>query len=167
MTNSTNKLTIALFLIYLFVLAWILLFKLGVQFSYMEKRSVSLIPFREPFDVGETILNMVIFIPLGIYAGILFRRWNPGRMICFFFLTSLIIEGLPFVFRIGAFALTDTITNTFGGFMGLLVGKAIGKLFANSVKAQKFINIGATIGTAVMILLLILLKTNRLGIRYQ
>ena len=45
--------------------------------------------------------------------------------------------------------------------------KGIEKIFKNSVKAQKFINILATIGTFVMILFLFLLRTNQLWIRYQ
>jgi glycopeptide antibiotics resistance protein len=65
--NKTNKLTSVLFIIYLIVLFWILLFKLGVRFSYMENRNVNLIPFGK-IDVSETILNVVIFVPLGIYA---------------------------------------------------------------------------------------------------
>jgi glycopeptide antibiotics resistance protein len=79
--NVTNRLTNVLFIIYLIVLSWILLLKLGVRFSYMGNRSVNLIPFSEPLilngkmDVGEIILNVVILVLLGIYAGILFERW--------------------------------------------------------------------------------------------
>ncbi|MGN6351827.1 MAG: VanZ family protein, partial [Parafilimonas sp.] len=67
-----NKLTKTLFIIYLIALCWILLFKLGVQFSYMNNRSVNLIPFRNlltsngKVDIGETVMNVIIFIPLGI-----------------------------------------------------------------------------------------------------
>ena len=59
--NIINKVTTVLFIIYLIALFWILLFKLGVRFSYMENRSVNLIPFSEPLisngkiDVGEII----------------------------------------------------------------------------------------------------------------
>jgi glycopeptide antibiotics resistance protein len=77
------------------------------------------------------------------------------------------VEGLQFIFRVGAFDSTDTITNTVGGLIGLLLFKAIEKLFKNSVKAQKFINIIAATGTALMMLFLVLLKTNHLWIRYQ
>ena len=93
----TNKLTTVLFIIYLIALFWILLFKLGVRFSYMENRSVNLIPFSEPLisngkiDFGEIILNVVIFVPLGIYAGVLFKRWTFGKKLFFFFLISLIV----------------------------------------------------------------------------
>ena len=164
--NKTNKLANVLFIIYLIVLFWILLFKLGVQFSYMQNRNVNLIPFGK-IDVSETILNVVIFVPLGIYAGVLFKRWGFVKKLFFFFLISLMFEGLQFIFRIGAFDITDIITNILGGIIGLLIFEAIEKLFNNSVKSRKFITIIAAIGTVLMISLLLLLKLNMLPIRYQ
>jgi glycopeptide antibiotics resistance protein len=171
--NVTNKLTTVLFIIYLIALFWILLFKLGVRFSYMANRSVNLIPFSEFFisngkiDVGEIILNVVIFVPLGIYAGVLFKRWTFVTKLFFSFLVSLLFEILQFILRIGAFDITDIITNTMGGIIGLMIFAAIEKVFSNSVRAQKFINIIAAIGTALMISLLLLLKMNMLPVRYQ
>jgi len=171
--NSVNKLTFVLFVIYLIALLWILLFKLGVRFSYMENRNVNLIPFNEPFilngktNFGEIIMNLVIFVPLGIYAGILFKKWIFGKYLFFFFLISLFVEGFQFILRIGAFDITDIITNTVGGITGLMLFKAIEKVFKNSVKAQKFVNIIAGIGTVLVILFLFLLKTNNLWIKYQ
>ena len=171
--NSANNLTKALFIFYLIALFWILLFKFGVRFSYMGTRSVNLIPFSEFFlsnvkiDRAELILNVVIFVPLGIYSGVLFKNWVWGHKLFFFFLTSLMFEGLQFIFRIGAFDITDIITNILGGIIGLLIFETIEKLFNNSVKSQKFINTIATMGTAIMISLLLLLKLNMLPIRYQ
>jgi len=164
--NKTNKLINVLFIIYLIALFWILLFKFGVRFSYMENRNVNLIPFAK-IDVAEIILNVVFFVPLGIYAGVLFKRWGFVKKLFFFFLISLMFEGLQFIFRIGAFDITDIITNVLGGIIGSLIFEAIEKLFNNSVKAQKFITIIAAIGTALMISLLLLLKLNMLPIRYQ
>ena len=171
--NVANRITIILFISYLVALCWILLFKLGVRFSYMGNRRVNLIPFSEPLilngkiDVGEIILNVVIFVPLGVYTGILFERWIFGRKLFFLFLISLIVEGLQFILAVGAFDITDIITNTLGGIIGLTIFKAIEKGFNNSVKAQKFINIISAVGTALMILLLLLLKMNMLPVRYQ
>lgn len=173
MQKSTNKLTNALFIIYAIGLFWILLFKLGVQFSYMSKRNVDLIPFSESFatngkiDIVEIILNVMIFVPLGIYTGVLFKKWTFRNNLLFFSLVSLMFEGLQFIFKIGAFDITDIITNTTGGIIGLIIFKAVEKSFKNSVKAQNFINIIAGIGTAVMILCLLLLKLKMLPIRYQ
>lgn len=51
--------------------------------------------------------------------------------------------------------------------MGLMIFKAIEKVFKNNLKAQKFINIIAAIGTVLMILLLLLLILKMLPVRYQ
>jgi glycopeptide antibiotics resistance protein len=166
--NVTNRLTTVLFIIYLIAICWILLLKLGVRFSYMEKRSVNLIPFSEPLILNsENILNVLIFVPLGIYAGILFERMSFGKNLLLFFLLSSIVEGLQYILRVGAFDVTDIITNTLGGVIGLIIFRVIGKAFSDRVKAQKFINIIAATGTILMIFLLVLLKMNMLPVRYQ
>jgi glycopeptide antibiotics resistance protein len=139
----------------------------------MQKRSVNLIPFEEflfpngKIDTSEIILNVLIFVPLGMYAGILFKRWTWVSNLLLFFLISLTFEGLQFIFRIGAFDITDIITNTLGGITGFVIFKAIEKIFNDSVKAQKFVNITAAAGTGFMILMLSLLKMNMLPVRYQ
>jgi glycopeptide antibiotics resistance protein len=167
------RLTKTLFTIYLLSLLWILLLKLGVRFSYMESRSINFIPFREfvlynsKGDLAEIILNVVIFIPLGIYVGLLFFRWSFVKKLIFFLLISLMFEVLQFALSIGAFDITDLITNTFGGMIGLLLFKAIEVLFKNPVKAQKFINIVAAVSSVVMLLFLLFLKLNLLPVRYQ
>lgn len=172
--NTANKLTHSLLVIYIVVLFWILLFKLGVHFSYMgNERSINLVPFGESsilngkIDFSEIVLNVLIFIPLGVYAGVLFKRWIIGKKLFLFFLISLLIEGFQFILAVGAFDITDIINNTLGGIIGLLLYTGIEKVFENSVKAQKTINIIATIGTVSMVLFLFLLKTNRLWITYQ
>ena len=164
---ATNKVTTALFIIYLIAIFWILLFKLGVRFAYGGSTSVNLIPFSEPGDAAEIILNVVIFVPLGMYAGVLFTRWTLGTKFLFIFLTSLMFEALQLILKIGAFDVTDIVTNTSGGIIGLMIFGAIKKVFNNRVKAQKFINIIGAIGTVLMISLLLLLKMNMLPVRYQ
>jgi glycopeptide antibiotics resistance protein len=139
----------------------------------MEKRSVNLIPFSEflvkngKIDFGEIIMNVVIFVPLGIYAGVLFKRWIFRNKLFLFFLISLLVEAIQFIFKVGAFDITDIITNIMGGIIGLMIFGAIEELFNNPVRSQKFINIISAIGTIVVISLLLLLKLNMLPVRYQ
>ena len=139
----------------------------------MQDRKVNLVPFNQPLILngtatfGEILMNLVSLITLGMYAGILFKKRALGRNLLLFFLISFVIEALQFILRVGAFDITDIIANTLGGLIGLMLFKAIERVFDNSVKAQKFVNIVAVIGTSVMILFLVLLKTNNLGIRYQ
>ena len=169
--NKTNKLTNVLYIIYLIALFWIILFKLNVPFSYMgNMRRINLTPFsgmNGQFFLGEIIMNVVIFVPIGIYAGILFKKWIIGKKLFLLFLISFICEVFQFILGVGVSDITDIINNTLGGIIGLMIYKGIEKVFKNSGKTQKFINILATIGTILMILFLILLKTNKLWIRYQ
>lgn len=171
--TRADTITTVLLVVYLIVLFWILLFKLGVRFSYMRERRVNLIPFRDAlffngkWDISEIILNIIVFIPLGIYAGILFARWNWRRKLLFFFLTSLLVEGLQLIFAVGAFDTTDILTNTFGGLIGWLLFKMIERAFNNRAKAQKLVNVIAALGTVVVVVLLILLKLDRLPVRYK
>ena len=98
--------------------------------------------------------DVVSFLEMSVQGGLAIWR---GDM----------FEVLQFILRIGAFDTTDIITNTLGGIIGLMIFGAIEKVFNNSVKTQKFINIIAAIGTVLMILLLLLLKMNMLPVRYQ
>ena len=159
--NKTNKLTKVLFAIYLIALLWIIVFKFNVAFlnlGYM--RSINIIPFNESLiingklDFREIIMNIVIFIPLGIYSGILLRKWTIEKKIFLFFLISLVCEVLQFILGVGASDITDIFNNTLGGVIGLVIYKGIEKILKNNIKTQQFINIIATIGTILMISLL-------------
>ena len=166
--NVSNRLTTVLFVIYLIALYWILLLKLGVRFSYMRERRMNIVPFREPvIFTSENILNVAIFVPLGIYVIILFEQWSFSRKLFFVFFLSLLVETLQYILRVGAFDVTDIITNTLGGIIGLIIFKALEKAFSNHVKAQKFVNKIAVTGTILIILLLVLLKMNMLPVRYR
>lgn len=166
--NAANRLTTTLFIIYLIALYWILLLKLGVRFSYMGSRRTNLIPFSEHVLLNsQNILNVIIFVPLGIYLGILFERWIFAKTLFFVFFVSLIVEVLQYILRLGAFDVTDIITNTLGGSIGIMILKAIEKVFNNSGKTKKLVNIIAATGTIIMILLLVLLKKNMLPIKYH
>ncbi len=166
--KNNQRFTIILFIIYLAALYWILLLKLGVNFSYMASRRSNLVPFNHsPVLSGENILNLIVFMPLGIYIGVLFRRLNFFSKLFLFFLFSFTVEIIQYVFRLGAFDITDIITNTSGAVLGLLIYEVIKLTLKDNMKTQKFINVVAAASTAFMILLLVLLKLNMLPIRYQ
>lgn len=164
----TNKLTSLLLTIYSITLFWIIVLKLNISFSYKGTRNVNLIPFREPLlyngrvDYNEIILNILIFVPLGLYVGILFKNLSTAGKVFSFFVVSFCFEILQFILRIGAFDITDIINNTLGGIIGLLLLKGLTKVFNSPVKAQKLINIIATIGTILIVSALLYLKINRL-----
>lgn len=167
--SKVNQLTFGLSLIYLVVLFWIIVLKMSVRFTYMgQQRSLNLIPYNQPLmlngkaDLGEIMLNALVFVPMGVYVTILFRKWSAIKSILFFSFSSLVLESIQYITALGAFDITDIINNTLGGTIGLLLFKILLKLTGNSQKAQKIVNIVALIGTVAFISLFLYLKINKL-----
>ncbi|MDX5338749.1 MAG: VanZ family protein [Cyclobacteriaceae bacterium] len=158
---------------YLAVLAWIILWKMGVEFSYRETRSFNLIPFPEVLvsggrlDWSQVILNVLIFIPFGMYLQLLFPKNHWFKNLFYSFLLSIFLETFQYLFRIGAFDTTDLITNTAGGFMGLGMVKGLQSWTQHSPRVQKTINVLMALGTLGILTLLFLLKLDMLPIRYR
>lgn len=134
------------------------------------QRSINLIPYSEPLilngkaDFGELILNVLIFVPLGLYAGILFEKWNFAKKVALFSSISFLLEVSQYILGIGAFDITDIINNSLGGLIGLMIYKGVEKVFKNRLKAQKFVNILTLTGTIFIFSFLLFLKISRLWI---
>lgn len=171
--NLTLNLTPILALTYLGVVVWIILFKMGVNFSYMDTRSINWIPFPELFtsggkiDLSQVILNILIFLPFGIYLQVIYPKKSFLKKLLYCFLLSLFLEASQYIFKIGALDTTDLITNTSGGFLGLGLVKTLQVWTGNPLKVQRTINVLASLGTILIVTLLVLLKLDMLPIRYQ
>lgn len=155
-------LTIALFIVYLFILTWIILFKLTLNFSNLDHlRSINLIPFSSSVIVNgqialkEIAYNVIIFIPFGIYVCMLTPKWSLPKKIVSCLGASFILELLQFIFAIGASDITDLIGNTLGGIIGIGIFYIFIKIF--KTKALGIINIIALISTITIGILLSLL----------
>lgn len=147
-------LTMILFGIYLVVLIWIILFKMEFSFTYLySTREINLIPFGDSVIINnrvylsEIYMNIIAFIPFGVYIAMLKPNWNFIKKVAPIALTSLLIEILQFTFAIGAADITDFIGNTLGGVIGLVIYLIVYKLFKANIKVNKVFNIIALIGT--------------------
>lgn len=160
----TKKLTGILLVLYLIVLSWIILFKMQFDISLlmrMNLKSINLIPFAGSLivngkaDISEIILNIVAFIPLGVYIAMLFPKWSFLSKIAPAFAVSLLYEVSQYIFAIGGSDITDLIGNTLGGVIGVLLYCVLEKVFKS--KTQKILSIIAAIGTAITVVFLGLL----------
>ena len=74
-------------------------------------------------QVIYNVLNVFLFIPLGWLYGGLKKNAAPGNrlLMCtlYSFLTSFVIECIQLITQKGYFELTDIVTNTAGGFIGV------------------------------------------------
>lgn len=83
-------------------------------------------PFAYMFsDLDTTVLNVLLFIPLGLALPLLWKPYSAWwRTTLFGFLASLFIETMQ-VFSFRATDINDLMTNTFGTILGFLLAKIL------------------------------------------
>lgn len=83
-----------------------------------------------------TILNVVLFVPLGIFLPLLWKKWDHiGTVALTGFLFSLSIE-LVQMFDKGITDINDLIANTVGAYIGYWIYKLLLKLLSKHVSGK-------------------------------
>lgn len=152
MKQAVNrKLLFCSFLCFFLILIWILSFKANKEipisdciiiFSKYPVEERILIGCRNLFSrIGyvDIIQNIIVFIPLGIYLPLLFKKDKFVGFILLGLILSLLIELMQAITCVGSFNLWDIFVNTCGGIFGLLIYKLLIKIL--SYKTINIINI--------------------------
>jgi glycopeptide antibiotics resistance protein len=115
---------VVLFAVYLVLLVWIVLWKLEVPWVGEESRRViKLVPFVPGDGTGasrplEVVANVLLFVPFGVYLGLLGRAWPWWKATAVLAASSLGLEIAEYVLAVGSSDATDVIANTAGGLAG-------------------------------------------------
>ncbi len=98
-------------------------------------RNISLIPFKSYWDFGENsyfmecfainMLNVAMFIPVGLLAGLGFKDIKWKKVIAFGGTLSIAIELLQLIFKRGLCEVDDVIHNTVGCIIGYGIASAL------------------------------------------
>ena len=153
-------LSIIIFIIYIVLLFWVVIFKCNLvdsitkTYEYLstmtieERFKIFLLPFNDYFEgpfvsqwkntLQDDILNVIIFIPLGLYVTYFFRK---KKLLYKTIITVSIGLGLSIIFEvfqlfslIGSFSSKDMITNTLGVIIGNFFSVLIVKKENNKIK---------------------------------
>lgn len=157
-----KKTTHILFTIYIFLVIWIILFKLAISIDQLPQfRSINLIPFYYPnkttYQIREVLDNLIIFIPFGLYLKTL--NIDSKRTVFLGFLFSFSLELSQYIFCIGASDITDLITNTTGALVGVGIYFLLKKIFKD--KTNKIILTLASIVTFLFVSLIMIILINK------
>lgn len=138
---NSKKLSIGLFSFYCAALTWIILFNFSFSLEELPHlRNISLIPFAESVivngkvDFSEIFQNLFAFIPFGVLISTISENKSFLQKLLPAFFVSLTFEVLQFIFSIGASDITDVITNTLGGLIGIGIFMVLRKLFKRKYK---------------------------------
>ncbi|MEZ3160661.1 VanZ family protein [Microbacterium sp. BWT-B31] len=158
-TRGTHTLLVALFVVYLALLTWIVLWKLAVPWvgaAAFLPHPIKLIPFVPDAEAGasspvEVAINFAIFVPFGLFLGVLAPSWRWFAAAGVIAGSSLVFETLQPLLSIGSFDTTDIIVNTAGGLAGLaLLALIRGRLGAGTAVVMTRVLL---IGTIVAVVL--------------
>jgi glycopeptide antibiotics resistance protein len=146
----------------------LILFKFSIHIHSVlryDKRSLNLVPFSGASSLSEMVDNVLIFVPFGLLLGLNLKRLNLWRNLLIVLFVSLSFEVLQYIFAIGATDITDVITNTLGGFIGL-AAYASGRRRFDQVSWDRFI---VTVGSVLLLLFVLFLAAVevRHGVRYH
>ena len=157
-----------LFLIYLALLVWIILFKLQFNINDLDTvRKINIIPFYYDKEIGvdfhikEVLENLLIFVPMGIYLQMLLFKSKSYLKLLIIAGISLLLEITQYILAIGSSDITDLITNTAGGLLGIALYSIVARLLKSREKADKlFLVIAVIVSTFIIGLLALLLFFN-------
>ncbi|MET1016930.1 MAG: VanZ family protein, partial [Leifsonia flava] len=107
---------VVLFGIYLSLLVWIVLWKLDVPWVGGVQRVIKVVPFAATSGNGasapfEVAMNLVLFVPFGVYLGLLAPRWSWWRAGGTVAGASLALEVTQYVLAVGSTDVTDVLVN--------------------------------------------------------
>ena len=146
MVKHNKLLTYMSFAVYIISLIWVVIFKwtnyISVEESIITFRKLNLVERFYAckqsffgFDFIDIMLNVILFIPLGSFFMLMFRR--KYLVILMGGIFSYIFEISQFLTCIGMFNMFDIIANTTGCVLGyvlfLFLEKIINKRFVNIV----------------------------------
>ncbi|MGL4572487.1 MAG: VanZ family protein [Clostridium sp.] len=149
---------------YILFVLWNILFKYVSPLELFSthryfSRTLNLIPFNDIlngyYNKLDIFGNIILFIPLGIYINIIIKNNKALKNIYIIVVISLILETIQYIFGIGASDITDIITNTIGGIIGVFIYMILKKLFAQDFKVKSFITICSILIMLPVTLLLI------------
>lgn len=162
--KTINILLITPFVFYIGFLLWNILFKYVSPLEVFSgdrycSRTINLIPFNDIIQGNYNKLdlfgNIILFIPLGIYISIFLKNKKIFKNILSMMIISLVFESCQYIFGIGATDVTDIITNTIGGAIGIFTYNVFIFVFKDEEKVKKIIAICSFLIMLVVSILLI------------
>lgn len=135
--------------LYGYLLLDVLFFTRMTEVTLSGQKSYNLIPFATILEYATTIDarhngifdvniwgNIVLFVPLGIYLMIYYKKNSPQKVIVTALLVSMLAEVLQFIFAIGSLDIDDVILNTLGAVVGVGIYQMLKYLFKSRLKVR-------------------------------
>lgn len=153
--DRPNLVLFALLCLYLLLLVGVILFKLPFYSTAGDTaRVINVIPLAGSFDNEGNLIwreiasNTLLFVPFGIYLGML-TRWTVRRQVLAIAGLSLGFELAQYLFALGVTDVTDLIDNTLGGVVGVGIATMLIRPFGTA--ATRIVTVLASLLTVLVV----------------
>ena len=138
-----------IYAIYIVLLVWVVMLKCNLvdsiyqAYLFVSEQTLSerflrfIVPFKDYTEqifnhqistlIEDDILNVLIFIPFGLYTAYFFKGKKFAKLIVVTLLVSLFFEFFQLFSLLGSFSTKDLITNLLGSVLGYLLYRLIYK----------------------------------------
>lgn len=114
----------------------------------------------------EVLLNFIVFIPLGLIAQLVGKKNPVIKNAIYILIFSLFIEVSQYILAVGATDITDLLTNTFGGVVGILLYWGLSRLFDTKKLDKILVIVGLTLLVLAVLIVFYLVFIMGVRIRY-
>lgn len=99
--------------------------------------TVNIIPFAGMVsDFTNAFLNVLLFIPLGIFLPVLFKKYRNIKSTVLFALCMTVVIEIAQIFTFRTTDINDIITNVAGALIGYFVSKKLPKNFTQHIRSN-------------------------------
>ncbi len=154
--SGRSRLVVALFVTYLVLLTWLVVWKLHVPYlGGADEREIKLVPFVASAGAGanapfEVLANFAIFVPFGLYLGLVAPSWPWWKAAGAAAGLSLALEVAQYALAVGKSDITDVLVNT----AGALAGFGVVALARNVLPARAVVVLTRVLSIATVLVLL-------------
>lgn len=122
--NHARRVLLVCFVLWMLVMVWAVLWKIETPWTAARLRDLKLVPLVATAEAGasapiEVVENVLLFVPVGLFLGMLAPRWPWWRAGLVAAGTSIALESAQYVLATGASDVTDVLGNTAGALLGL------------------------------------------------
>lgn len=150
---------VLMLLFYIFIIVELVFFARGTY------RNVNFVPFDMIKAQGYSVNvwgNVVMFIPLGLYAAYYSKKMNVLKIMAFVMGASVFIEVVQYVFKRGATDIDDVILNTTGGAIGLIMYGLLVALLRKRQRANSVVQVLATVTGFIVVAFVVMVNVYNL-----
>lgn len=121
LSGTQKRCCMLMFLLYLLTLTWVIVFKANRDLLlYGGDPAFRGISLEVCFNGKETILNVLAFAPISVFLYMLTKKHSVGWNILLCAVVSVVFESLQFLLMVGTSDVTDLLTNSLGGAIGIV-----------------------------------------------